>query len=276
MGEGLGAQAQAAVGLRRADNSDWLDRGARLGLAVYGLMHLLIAFAAVQIAFGDKSEQASQEGAMSQLSQSPVGDVGLFLVAVGFAALVVWQLVECAVGHRGSDGAERLFKRLASLAKAVVYGVLAFSAARMVVDSGGGGSSTDSATAQLMSAPGGQLLVGAVGAGILAVGAYLAFKGLSEKFVDDLDVQARAGRRREPIVWLGKVGYIGKGVALAAVGLLFVVAAVQHQPKKSGGLDVALQDLLKQPFGPALVIAVAVGLGCFGLYCFAWARHLRQ
>jgi hypothetical protein len=23
-----------------------------------------------------------------------------------------------------------------------------------------------------------------------------------------------------------------------------------------------------------LLLAVALGLGCFGLYCFAWSRHL--
>lgn len=275
MGEGTGTQARAAVDVRRVDNSEWLDRGVRLGLVVYGIVHLLIAFAAVQIAFGDRSEQASQQGALSQLSQSPLGDVGLVLVAIGLAAMMIWQLVEAAVGHRDSDGGKRVFKRVASLAKAVVYGVLAYSAARMAFDAGGGGgSSTDSMTAELMSAPAGQLLVGLVGAGIVASGGYIAYKGWSEKFTKRLDAEATSGDRRKPIVTLGKIGYIGKGAALAAVGALFVVAAVQHDAKESGGLDVALQELLTQPFGPALVIAVALGLACFGLYCFAWARHL--
>lgn len=257
------------------DDSDWLDRGVRLGLLVYGVVHLVIAFTALQLAFGDRSGQASQQGAISQLSQSPLGDVGLALVAVGFAALVVWQLIEAGVGHRDIDGGKRAFKRVGSVAKAVVYAFLAFTTAQKVLDSGGGGgSSTDSMTARLMSAPAGQLLVGAVGVGIIAVGGYLAYKGWSEKFTKRLDVQATSGDRREPIVLVGKVGYIGKGVALAAVGGLFVTAAVQHQAKESGGLDVALQELLAQPFGVALVVAVASALACFGLYCFAWARHL--
>ena len=262
--------------VQRVDNSPWLDRGVRLGLVVYGIVHLVIAFTAVQLAFGDRSGQASQQGAISQLSQSPLGDAGLVLVAVGLAAMVVWQLIEAAIGYREEDGGKRTFKRVACLAKAVVYGVLAFSAAQKVLDSGGGGkgSSTDSMTAELMSAPGGQLLVGLVGAGIIAVGGYLAWKGWAEKFTKHLDVGATSGDRREPIVLLGKVGYISKGVALAAIGGLFVVAAVQHEAKRSGGLDVALQQLLQEPFGTPLVVAVAIGLGCFGLFCFAWARHL--
>jgi len=273
----MGVDAAAVADVRSFENSAWLDRGVRLGLVVYGVVHLIIAFTTVQLAFGDSSGQASQQGALSQLARSPLGDTALVLVAVGLAAMVVWQLTEALVGHTDAEGGARVVKRVASLAKAVVYGVLGFSAGQMVLGSGGsssGGSSTDGLTARLMSAPGGQLLVGAVGAGIVAVGGYLAYKGLAEKFTKHLDVRAAWGRRREPIVWLGKVGYCGKGAALAAVGALFVVAAAQHDAQESGGLDVALQQLLREPFGPALVVAVGAALGCFGLYCFAWARHL--
>lgn len=269
MGLGTGVAADA----RKVDRSEWLDKGVRLGLVVYGVLHLIIAATALQLAFGDRSGTASQQGAFTQLSGSTLGDIALALVAAGLAVLVVEQLVEAAVGHREHDGGKRVLKRLGSAGKAVVYGVLAVSAAQKIFGSGGG-TKTDSLTARLMSAPGGQLLVGLVGVSIVAVGAYLAFKGVTEKFTKDLDGQGSSGQRRRPIVLLGKVGYIGKGAALAAVGGLFVTAAVQHQPKESGGLDVALQELLRQPFGVPLVVAVAVGLGCFGLYCLVWARHL--
>ena len=255
------------------DNSPWLDRGVRLGLVVYGIVHLIIAVTALQLAFGDRSGNASQQGAFGQLSRSTLGDAALVLVAVGLVGLVVWQLVEAAVGHRRHDGGKRALKRLGSVGKALVYGVLAFSAAQKI-SSPSGGTRTDSMTAQLMSAPGGQLLVGLVGLGIVAVGAYLAYKGWTEKFSDDIDAEGSSGKRRDPIVLLGKVGYIGKGVALAGVGALFVVAAVQHQAKESGGLDVALSQLLQQPFGVPLVVVVSLGIGSFGLYCLAWARHL--
>lgn len=269
---GTGADT-AANDARKIDQSPWLDRGVRLGLVVYGIVHLVVAAMAVQLAFGDRSGKTSQQGAFNQLSQTSWGGAVLVLITIGFIALVVWQLVEAAVGHRRHDGGKRTLKRLGSVGKAVVYGVLAYSAAKEIGQSSGG-TRTDSLTARLMSAPGGQLLVGLVGAGIIALGAYLAFKGWTEKFIKDIDAEGSSGDRRQPIVLLGKIGYIGKGVALAAVGALFVVAAVQHQPKESGGLDVALQQLLRQPFGAPLVLAVAVGLGCFGLYCLAWARHL--
>jgi hypothetical protein len=77
-------------------------------------------------------------------------------------------------------------------------------------------------------------------------------------------------------VLLGTAGYLSKGVAFALVGLLFVWAAWTHDPQKSGGLDQALHKVLEQPLGAPVLLAIAVGIACFGLFCFAWARHLRR
>ena len=75
---------------------------------------------------------------------------------------------------------------------------------------------------------------------------------------------------------LGKVGYIAKGIAIALVGGLFGYAAITHDPKKSGGLDQALQTVLEQPFGPVLLTAIGLGIGAYGLFCFARAKHLSR
>jgi len=56
--------------------------------------------------------------------------------------------------------------------------------------------------------------------------------------------------------------------------VLFLYAAVTHDPQKSGGLDEALHKLLQQPFGAPVLVLIAMGFACFGLFCFAWARHL--
>jgi len=255
-----------------------LVTGVRIGLVAYGVTHLVIAATALPLAWGDREGKASQQGALSQMAQQPFGDVLLWIIVLGMAALVVWQLAEAAVGHQDEDGAKRLAKRGASAAKAVVYAVLGWTAASTALGTGssGGSGSTDSMTARLMSAPGGTLLVGAIGLGIVAVGLFLGYRGWSEKFTKHLQPQATSGGTRTPVIVAGKVGHLAKGVALVVVGALFVTAAVQHEPKESGGLDVALRELLDQPLGPLLLAVVALGLGCFGVYCFFWARYLRR
>jgi hypothetical protein len=269
--------AQADQLGRKADNSTILDHAVRVGLVAYGLVHLLIGFIAVRLAFGDSSGSASTNGALRQLAQAPLGGVLLIAVAAGFAALVVWQLIEAALGHREYDGGKRVAKRVGSVLKAVLYGALGWSALDTVTGAGqggGGGGGTDSTTAKLMSMPGGPYLVAAVGVGVVGYALRQVYKGLSEGFTENLDVDGCTGGRGRTIVTLGKVGYVAKGLALFIVGGLFIWAAFTHDPKKSGGLDQALHQVLQQPFGVPMLVVLGLGIAAFGVYAFGWARHL--
>ena len=59
------------------------------------------------------------------------------------------------------------------------------------------------------------------------------------------------------------------------LGLLLVYSAVTYDPKKATGMDTALKTLAGQPYGTALLLIVAAGLGCFGAYCLFDARYRR-
>jgi hypothetical protein len=268
------ASAQAKELGRRAENSDGLDHAVRVGLVSYGIVHLLIAWVAVQLSLGDRSGSASSGGALSQMASTPLGGVLMYVVAAGLAALVVWRVTEAIGGHRQKDGKERLVKRLGSGLKAVLYGALGWSALKIAWGGGSDGGSTDTTTAKIMSLPGGQVLVFLVGLGVLGYACRLVYRGLSESFVEHLSGKGSSGADGRAYVLLGKVGYVGKGIALLPVAGLFIWAAWAHDPQKSGGLDQALTKVLQQPFGSPVVFAMGVGLACYGLFAFAWARHL--
>ncbi len=156
----------------------------------------------------------------------------------------------------------------------MVYAALAGSAFKTATGSGSGGGGTDGMTSRLMSLPAGPLLVGAVGLAIIGIAGAIAYRGVAESFRDDMETDGQIGRDGGTYVLLGKVGHVTKGVAIAIVGALFLYAAFTHDPKKSGGLDQALHKLLDQPFGAPLLVVIALGFACFGLFCLAWARHL--
>ena len=259
---------------RKAGGSSVLDHAVRVGLVSYGVVHLLLAWLALQLAFGERSAQASSSGALHQLAQSGLGRGSLYVVAAGFAALVVWQGLEAAVGHRDEEGWKRLGMRFVSAGRAGVYGVLGYSALDIASGSDSQGGGTDTWTAKLMAMPAGVWLVAAVGLGVAGVGFALIYHGWAEKFLSHLDIDGSTGRSGRAYSLFGKAGYTAKGVALVVVGLLFLSAAWTHDPDKSGGLDQALSKLLHQPFGAPILVAVAVGIACYGLFCFAWARHL--
>ncbi|RYJ06112.1 MAG: DUF1206 domain-containing protein, partial [Actinomycetales bacterium] len=253
--------------------SDTLDGAIRLGLVAYGVVHLLVAWLAVQLALGDNEGEASSRGAMQQLAEQPFGQALIWGVAVGMAILVFWRLLEAAVGHRQDDGSRRARLRLGSLLKAVIYGAVGYSALATALGHGSG-SGGRSPTARLMDHAVGPWIVGAVGVTVVGYGARHVFRGLTEKFADDLTSEGRSGDSGTLYVALGKAGYVAKGAAIAVVGGLFVYSATSHDPGKSGGLDEALRTILRQPFGPYLLGAVALGIGAYGLFCFARARHL--
>jgi sterol desaturase/sphingolipid hydroxylase (fatty acid hydroxylase superfamily) len=257
---------------KQVENSEWLERAVRIGLASYGVVHLLIAWLALQLAFGDSSGAANQRGAMRQLAQQSFGKPLLWVIALGFVALAIWQAFDAVWGHRKHDGAKRTFKRVGSAGKVVLYLVLAYTAVKTAVGSSSSSSSKDGMTATVMSWPLGQVIVGLGGLAIVAVGGYLVSRAVRKSFENDLQPQATSGATGTTVVRLGQIGYTAKGVALAIVGLLFIWAAVTYDPEKAGGLDAALHRLVAQPFGPWLLAVVAVGIGCFGVFCFFWAK----
>lgn len=262
---------------RQVEESDWFDHAVRLGLLTYGLVHLMIAWLAVQLAFGERSGKVTSDGALHEFAQQPFGHALLFLIAGGMLLLVLWRLLEALVGHRDCDGVERLRKRAASAAKLVVLGVLGVSAFKIALGEGGSGKSGSATlTARLMDLPFGIWLVGLVGVAILGYAGGLIWKGLSEKHAEQLASEGRRGEAGSAYLLLGKVGYVAKGVAFALVGALFCYAAATHHPQRSGGLDAALGQLVEQPFGPILLTVIGIGIGCYGLFSFARARHLSR
>lgn len=255
----------------QAERSTSMDHLVRAGMVAYGVVHLLLGWLCVQLALGGPNEDASTDGAFHTLARQPFGRTMVWAVAVGMLLLVVWRVVEAGFGHRHA-GDDRSRKRLVSAGKAVVYGVIGFSAVKVAVGSASGRSGGWTAT--VMGWPAGQWLVALAGVGVLAYAANLVRSGLTRKFAEGLDVEGRSGDTGRAFVLVGQVGHVGKGVSLALVGLLTVVAGVTHRSGKGGGLDQALQQVLEEPYGAVLIALVGLGLWCFGAFCFVRARHL--
>ena len=121
--------------------------------------------------------------------------------------------------------------------------------------------------------PAGELLVAAVGLGILAIAVYLVHRGMAKRFVDDLDLAGAEAHARDAAIRLGQVGWTALGVAYGIIGLLITYSALSYDPEKATGMDTALKTLAGQPYGTVLLLIVAAGLACFGAYCLFDARY---
>ena len=89
---------------------EWLARG---GLIAYGVVHLLVGWLALKIAWRTSAgTSADTSGALTTLAQQPFGKVLLWVVAVGLVALALWQAGAAIWGHRNTDHAKRVRKLL--------------------------------------------------------------------------------------------------------------------------------------------------------------------
>lgn len=254
---------------------------ARMGLVAYGLVHLLIGWSALVIAWGgSRAGAADSSGALKTLAAQPFGRLLLALVAIGLLALAAWQITEAIWGVRDRTGMKRRRKQISNTGKAAFYATLGVSAAEVALDGGrASGSSSNSqqrATSGVLAWPGGQSVVVLAGLAILAVGVASARRGLTKSFRKEIDSSSMSEAAWTLITRLGQVGHLAKGVALGTVGSLLIYAAWTFDPQKSRGLDGALRKIVEQPFGNVLLTAVALGLMAFGLFAVVQSRYRRM
>jgi Domain of Unknown Function (DUF1206) len=258
----------------RAADSKLLEVLTRVGFVGYGVVHLLFAWLALQLAFGGSSAERDQSGALKTLAAQPLGVFLVGAVSVGLLAMAIWQAFEAAIGHRSDQGRERVFERLASAGRTVVYLYFAWTGYKVL--KGAKSSSADSqqqASEQLMDTAGGRWLLALIGLAVAALGVGLVWYGVVKRFERHLRTGQMTLRVRRLSRRLGVAGYAAKGVAYGIAGVLLIVAAVNYDPDKARGLDAALQALAQQSYGTVLLTLVALGIAAFGAFCFIQARH---
>jgi hypothetical protein len=245
----------------------WFRKAARAGHIANGILHILIGLIAWSLAFGSAPEDADQSGAIGLLATNPLGVVLIWLCAAGCVLLGLWYLSEAIWDRRSAlDGVKNAGKAVVYVAIGVTFTVAALGGQQ---DSG---ESTSSASAALMSHPAGAVLLIVAGLVIIGIGGYHVFSGVTQRFMHDL----RSSSRREvsrAITVTGTIGYVAKGIVLALVGLLFVVATLQRDPEDATGMDGALRALLDQPLGSVLLAAIGVGLMLFGVFACMRSRY---
>jgi hypothetical protein len=258
----------------RASHSTLLEIITRAGFVGYGLLHLAIAWLALQIGLGHATGQADQAGAFQLLQQQPAGRVLLIAIAVGLIAMALWQLLLAAVGHQQETGRGRTTQRLISGFRTVVYAYLAWTAIRVISGSSTSSSgSQQKATAGMLANPAGRWLVGLAGLVVLGIGIGLVIYGARRTFRKNLNTAQMTPAMRQGVTRLGEIGYIAKGIAFTIVGILLLDAAIADTATRSRGLDGALHTLAQQQYGGPLLDIVAIGLAAFGVYCFFQAKY---
>lgn len=266
-------QASAA---RQVESSSLVRLLARGGYAADGLVHTLVGALVVTLAFGGRGD-ADQAGALRAIAGAPLGLVVLWAIAVLLAGLALYQLLS-GILVRSPQGARSAAKawgrRISAWGQSVVFAAMGVLAASVAVGARPNGNrAAEGASRGALSLPGGGLVLALVGLGIAIGGVAFVVMGVRRSFVRSMSIPANGLGRF--VTGLGVVGYAAKGVALAVVGSLLLVAAVRADPAQAGGLDDAFDSLRAVALGPLLVGVVGAGFVAYGVFLFFRARFAR-
>lgn len=271
---------------RRVEASPLVRALARGGYAASGAVHVLIGLLVLTLALGVSGE-ADQSGALRAIAGAPLGLAVLWIIAVLLWALALYHLIEAFV-LRGGGATEKTAalktalttalttwgRRISEAGQAVVFAALGAVAASVALGARTEGNrSAEDASRGVLALPGGDIVLGLVGLGVAAGGVAFVVMGVMRSFEKKMSIPKDGVG---PFVTtLGVVGYIAKGVALAIVGVLLVVAAVTSDASQAGGLDDAFDTLHGLFLGPVLVGLVGAGFVAYGLFLFFRARYAR-
>ena len=252
----------------------WVEPAVRVGHAAKGFVFILtgVLTAATQLAIGGDVD--GPEAAFAAVRSVPLGRVMLAAVAVGLLYYAAWELCRVlADPERQARG--KLLPRLEWLVGAVVFGFLSVAAFRVSFGRAaarGDDAARTWASRVIADIPFGGLVLGLAGALILIGGAVLIRRGWRAEFERAIDLNALSPRAWAAAYALARIGIVARGAIVSIVGVFLILAAWRHDPGEAIGIEGALHLLGRQPLGPWVMAAAALGLASYGIYelLIAW------
>ena len=249
---------------------------ARWGLVSKGALYLLVGVIAADVAIAGGQRLRDRGGAVATLADTWYGKTLVFLLAIGLAGYAAWRFAQGVLGRPLEGGKKEGWpKRIGYFARSAWYLFLLWVVVAVLAgaDEESGSREEDRATARVMDWPLGRWIVAAVGLGILGVGVFNYWRGITQSFKKKLKLRKMSDAEEKVFTIVGMIGHIARGTVFGLIGFFLVRAAWQYDPNEAVGLDGALSEILRQDYGDTMLGIVSAGLIAYGLYCFVEARY---
>lgn len=265
-----------AVAAARSTGFVWLVRA---GFVARGLVYALIGGLALALALGAAGgSTTNQQGALDLIAAAPLGRAVLGVLAICLLSYAVWQVGQAILGRGIEDGRpDDAADRLGNLGSGVAYLGLFVLAVKAIFagDQTSHSSGPRHAAAGVLGWPAGQWLVGLTGVVVVGVCVYLAHDALTGGYLEDAKTEQMTPAVRRSLDVLGRVGLFSRAFVFALVGYFLIRTAVDYDPAKAIGIDGALREVARQPYGSWLLGLVSLGLLIFAAASIAEARYHR-
>ncbi|PKR76785.1 hypothetical protein CEY16_13275 [Halalkalibacillus sediminis] len=255
----------------------WVRRLARVGYMAKGLVFVLVGILTFMAAIGIGGNTEGTQGMFKSLAGMPFGEVLLWIIGIGLFLYIMWLLIKVVKDPQNKGkGMKGIFGRGASLVIAIIYSGLALSAIQVASSAGGrsgGGNSEKTMSAELLSQPYGQWIIGIIGGIIIFYGLNEAYKGITTKFMKRFHTQDMSTQEKKVARNSGRLGLTARGIVLAMVGYFFIQVAYTADSDQAKGLDGALNEIAQESYGQWLLGIAAIGLFLYGIYQIARGRY---
>jgi hypothetical protein len=203
-----------------------------------------------------------------------LGDLLLWIVAIGLGAYCFWRFIEAlADPERRGSGLKGLLLRSGYIISGIFYGFLGWEAAAHQVH--GESDAHRGVTANLMAWPGGLWIVAAIGLVVLGYGVYQIWQSYTGRFMRQFQNAQLDPHAERIALYSGRFGLAARGLLFGLVGIFIIIAAMRADPGETIGIGDALDLVAAQPLGAWLLLSVALGLVAYGTYCLVRARYRR-
>lgn len=250
----------------------------RFGYGARGLVYVSVGAIALLAALDLTPRTTGAGGAIEAWAEWPLGLVLITAVAVCLMAFALWRVLQAAfdADHHGLSP-KGVAVRVGQAVSGLVYGGLAWSTLELLdgFEDIGEADESDSAktfAAEVLGMPYGDWILILAGLVLLGVGIGNLIQGAVQDFGKRLDCSDALCRW---VVPLGRVGYVGRGLATLPAGVFIIRAGIDVRSSEARSWSDALQALEAQPFGSLILGAVAAGLIAFGLFGLFEARYRR-
>ena len=257
----------------------WKKFTVRAGYSAKTVMYVMLgAFILTSVFTVLSREKASQSHVFLTLKQQPLGQIFLSVLVLGLACYAFWRWLQIFITDKAHDDSMlvHVINKLFFFISGAFYFLAAYAGAKTLLEVKSSSTSRDSGkkvSEFLMQYEWGLLLVATIGLCII-IFAIVQFKhAYTADFLKKFSLSSLSHRVSKSVKVTGRLGYTARGVVYSLVGSFFILAALLSNPSQAGGLQKALETLMKQPFGPYLIAAVGAGFIMFGLYCALEAKY---
>nr|WP_321413542.1 DUF1206 domain-containing protein [uncultured Allomuricauda sp.] len=245
---------------------------ARTGHAAKGTVYLLTGGLAAGAAVGIAKSSEGKLGVIKFLQDQPFGNVLLGVLAVGLLCYAIWRFFESIRDpeNMGTD-LKAIGKRTGFFFSGVIYlGLSAYSVYQIFRSTGTQQSSGKS----LLPTDYLDLIFYAIAIAMALKAVFQIVKAYKGTFLDKFQLQSLSNvKTRKTIKWLAYSGLLARATVIGIVSYFFFTAADTAKRTNIKGTSDAFSFLRQNSGGTWLMVAVALGLMCYGVYMLIMAKY---